>query len=188
MVDGGVNRWCILATSKTHPRMSPRGSEFREPQGYLPGPLPANKWSRRIANLGAHLFAYNYPRAYPLTSRAAAAAAVMLNQLKVTAMSYRHPRTTPVATAVQIRRAEEGSPGGFTVGGGAGTIEWVWGGGESETPHSGVLRAGVGGGRGGRDPPPRVLYKIPLMAHLHGKRFKFPPMMLKHLPLTSINP
>ena len=47
MVDGGVNRWCILATSKTHPRMSPRGSEFREPQGYLPGPLPANKWSRR---------------------------------------------------------------------------------------------------------------------------------------------
>ena len=47
MVDGGVNRWCILATSKTHPRMSPRGGEFREPQGYLPGPLPANKWSRR---------------------------------------------------------------------------------------------------------------------------------------------
>ena len=87
---------------------------------------------------------YNYPRVYPLTSRAAAA--VMLNQLKVTAMSYRHPRTTPVATAVQIRRAEEGSPGGFTVGGGAGTIEWV------------------GGGVG--DPPPRVLYKIPLMAHL----------------------
>ena len=65
-------------------------------------------------------------------------------------MPYRHPRTTPVATAVQIRRAEEGSPGGFTVGGGAGTIEWVGpaGGGESETPHSGVLRAGVGGGRG----------------------------------------
>ena len=47
MVDGGVNRWCILATSKTHPRMSPRGSVFREPRGYLPGPLPANKWSRR---------------------------------------------------------------------------------------------------------------------------------------------
>ena len=102
-------------------------------------------------------------------------------------MPYRHPRTTPVATAVQIRRAEEGSPGGFTVGGGAGTVEWVGGGGVGD-PHSGVLRAGVGGGRGGRDPPPRVLYKIPLMAHLHGKRFKFPPMMLKHLPLTSINP
>ena len=83
-------------------------------------------------------------------------------------MPYRHPRITPVATAVQIRRAEEGSPGGFTVGGGAGTIEWVGpaGGGESETPHSGVLRAGVGGGTGGRDPPPRALYKIPLMAHL----------------------
>ena len=75
------------------------------------------------------------PGQYPLTSRAAAAAAVMLNQLKVTAMSYRHPRTTPVATAVQIRRAEEGSPGGFTVGGGAGTIEWVGGGG-AETPSS----------------------------------------------------
>ena len=59
---------------------------------------------------------------------AAGAAAVMWNQVKVTAMSYRHPRTTPVATAVQIRRAEEGPPGGFTVGGGAGTIEWVGGG------------------------------------------------------------
>ena len=67
-------------------------------------------------------------------------------------MPYRHPRTTPVATAVQIRRAEEGSPGGFTVGGGAGTIEWV------------------GGGVG--DPPPRVLYKIPLMAHLLPRRLE----------------
>ena len=27
--------------------MLPRGSVFREPRGYLPGPLPANKWSRR---------------------------------------------------------------------------------------------------------------------------------------------
>ena len=95
----------------------------------------------------------------------------MLNQLKVTAMSYRQPRTTPFATVVQIRRAEEGSPGGFTVGGGAGTIEWVGpaGGGESETPHSGVLRAGVGGGRGGRDPSPRSrykIYKIPLMGRI----------------------
>ena len=103
-------------------------------------------------------------------------ASVLTGRQHYIAMSYRHPRTTPVATAVQIRRAEEGSPGGFTVGGGAGTIEWVGpaGGGESETPHSGVLRAGVGGGRGGRDPPPRVLYKIPLMAHLHGKKLQVP--------------
>ena len=64
-------------------------------------------------------------------------------------MPYRHPRTTPVATAVQIRRAEEGSPGGFTVGGGAGTIEWVGpaGGGESETPaQESSEREWVGGG------------------------------------------
>ena len=46
-VEGGVNRWCTLATRKTHPRMSPRGSVFREPRGYLPGPLPAKRWSRR---------------------------------------------------------------------------------------------------------------------------------------------
>ena len=150
--------------------MLPRGSVFREPRGYLPGPLPANKWSRRTTMMncefGSSPVCLQLPASVP-----ASIESVMLNQLKVTAMSYRHPRTTPVATAVQIRRAEEGPPGGFTVGGGAGTIEWVGpaGGGESETPHSGVLRAGVGGGRGGRDPSPRSrykIYKIPLMGRI----------------------
>ena len=63
-------------------------------------------------------------------------------------MSYRHPRTTPVATAVQIRRAEEGSPGGFTVGGGAGTIEWVGPGEGSRRPptQESSEREWVGGG------------------------------------------
>ena len=101
--------------------------------------------------MGPHLFAYNYPRAYPLTSRGAAAAAGMLNQFKVTDMPYRHPWTTPFATVVQIRRAEEGSPGGFTVGGGAGTIEWAGGVGDP------LLRrppSGGGWGEGGSRPPP----------------------------------
>ena len=87
-------------------------------------------------------------------------------------MSYRHPRTTPVATAVQIRRAEEPWPPRGVHRRRGGGYHRVGGGGESETPHSGVLRAGVGGGRGGRDPPPRVLYKIPLMAHLLPRRLE----------------
>ena len=38
-VDDGVNRWSTLATRKTHPSMSPWGTNFREPRGYIPGPL-----------------------------------------------------------------------------------------------------------------------------------------------------
>ena len=152
MVDGGVNRWCILATSKTHPRMSPRGSEFREPQGYLPGPLPANKWSRRTTMMncefGSSPVCLQLPASVPACS-GAAAAAVMLNQLKVTAGSAHIPGP-PVATAVQIRRAEEGSPGGFTVGGGR--VPWAGGGGESETPPPPLPPSGSGGGRGAETP------------------------------------
>ena len=46
MVDGGVKRWSTLASRKTHPRMSPRGTNFREPRGYVPRPLHVNFWSR----------------------------------------------------------------------------------------------------------------------------------------------
>ena len=38
-VDCGVNRWCTLVSRKTRPRMSPQGTNFWEPRGYVPGPL-----------------------------------------------------------------------------------------------------------------------------------------------------
>merc|ERR1711865_1178089 len=41
-VDDGVNRWCTLASRKTHPRMSPY---FREPRAYVSRPLRLNIWS-----------------------------------------------------------------------------------------------------------------------------------------------
>ena len=50
-MDGGVNRWCIFASRKSHPRMSTRGGVFREPRGYLPGPLLGNIWSRRTTRM-----------------------------------------------------------------------------------------------------------------------------------------
>ena len=37
-MDRAVKRWCILATRKSHPRMSPRGGVLREPRGFVPGP------------------------------------------------------------------------------------------------------------------------------------------------------
>ena len=101
-------------------------------------------------------------------------------------MPYRHPRTTPVATAVQIRRAEEGSPGGFTVGGGAGTIEWVGGGSRRPPTQESSEREWVGGG-GAETPLLVSCTKYPSWRICMAKGFKFPPM-LKHLPLTSINP
>ena len=36
MVDGGVNRWCILATRKSHPRMS-RAVPSGRREGMFPG-------------------------------------------------------------------------------------------------------------------------------------------------------
>ena len=135
--------------------MLPRGSVFRELRGYLPGPLPANKWSRRPTMMncefGSSPVCLQLPASVP-----ASIESVMLNQLKVT-VSYRHPRRRGVPRGVHRRRG-----GGYHRVGGPG-------GGESETPRSGVLRAGVGGGRGGRDPSPRSrykIYKIPLMGRI----------------------
>ena len=131
--------------------MSPRASVFREPRGYLPGPLPANKWSRRPTMMNCEFG--SSPVCLQPASVPASIESVMLNQLKVT-VSYRHPRRRGVPRGVHRRR-----------GGGYHRV----GGGESETPHSGVLRAGVGGGRGGRDPSPRSrykIYKIPLMGRI----------------------
>ena len=116
--------------------MLPRGSVFRELRGYLPGPLPANKWSRRPTMMncefGSSPVCLQLPASVP-----ASIESVMLNQLKVT-VSYRHPRRRGVPRGVHRRRG-----GGYHRVGGPG-------GGESETPRSGVLRAGVGGGRGSR--------------------------------------
>ena len=169
MVDGGVNRWCILATSKTHPRMSPRGSEFREPQGYLPGPLPANKWSRRTTMMncefGSSPVCLQLPASVPayVSGRGGGRG----NVESIESDSY-VLQTSPDHSGRNGRSdstGRRGVPRGVHRRRGGG-YHRVGGGGESETPHSGVLRVGVGGGRGGRDPPPRVLYKIPLMAHL----------------------
>ena len=102
MVDGGVNRWSTLATRKAHPRMLPRGSVFRELRGYLPGPLPANKWSRRPTMMncefGSSPVCLQLPASVP-----ASIESVMLNQLKVT-VSYRHPRRRGVPRGVHRRR------------------------------------------------------------------------------------
>ena len=193
MVDGGVNRWCILATRKTHPRMSPRGSEFREPQGYLPGPLPANKWSRRTTMMncefGSSPVCLQLPASVPtyVSGRGGGRG----NVESIESDSY-VLQTSPDHSGRNSRSdstGRRGVPRGVHRRRGGGYHRVGGGGGVGDPPlRSPPGGGGGGGGGGGRDPPPRVLYKIPLMAHLHGKRFKFPPMMLKHLPLTSINP
>ena len=112
--------------------MLPRGSVFRELRGYLPGPLPANKWSRRPTMMNCEFG--SSPVCLQPASVPASIESVMLNQLKVT-VSYRHPR-------------RRGVPRGFTVGGGAGTIEWVGPGEGSRRPptQESSEREWVGGG------------------------------------------
>ena len=44
-VEGGVNRWCTLASRKTHPRMSPWGVCSGSLEGMLPGRY-CKFWSR----------------------------------------------------------------------------------------------------------------------------------------------
>ena len=82
--------------------MLPRGSVFRELRGYLPGPLPANKWSRRPTMMncefGSSPVCLQLPASVP-----ASIESVMLNQLKVT-VSYRHPRRRGVPRGVHRRR------------------------------------------------------------------------------------
>ena len=134
MVDGGVNRWCILATSKTHPRMLPRGSVFRELRGYLPGPLPANKWSRRPTMMNCEFG--SSPVCLQPASVPASIESVMLNQLKVT-VSYRHPRRRGVPRGVHRRRG-----GGYHRVGGPGRGRGV---GDPPTQESSE-REWVGGG------------------------------------------
>ena len=82
--------------------MLPRGSVFRELRGYLPGPLPANKWSRRPTMMncefGSSPVCLQLPASVP-----ASIESVMLNQLKVT-VSYRHPRRRGPPRGVHRRR------------------------------------------------------------------------------------
>ena len=80
--------------------MSARGSVFRELRGYLPGPLPANKWSRRPTMMNCEFG--SSPVCLP-ASVPASIESVMLNQLKVT-VSYRHPRRRGVPRGVHRRR------------------------------------------------------------------------------------
>ena len=145
-----------MATRKTHPRMSPRGSVFREPRGYLPGPLPANKWSRRPTMMncefGSSPVCLQLPASVP-----ASIESVMLNQLKVT-VSYRHPRRRGVPRGVHRRRG-----GGYHRVGGPGRGRGVG------DPPLRSPPSGSGWGEGGRDPSPRSrykIYKIPLMGRI----------------------
>ena len=120
--------------------MLPRGSVFRELRGYLPGPLPANKWSRRPTMMncefGSSPVCLQLPASVP-----ASIESVMLNQLKVT-VSYRHPRRRGVPRGVHRRRG-----GGYHRVGGPGRGRGVgdpplrsppsgsgWGEGGGETP------------------------------------------------------
>ena len=115
--------------------MLPRGSVFRELRGYLPGPLPANKWSRRPTMMncefGSSPVCLQLPASVP-----ASIESVMLNQLKVT-VSYRHPRRRGVPRGVHRRRG-----GGYHRVGGPGRGRGV---GDPPTQESSE-REWVGGG------------------------------------------
>ena len=156
MVDGGVNRWCILATSKTHPRMSPRGSEFREPQGYLPGPLPANKWSRRTTMMncefGSSPVCLQLPASVPtyVSGRGGGRG----NVESIESDSY-VLQTSPDHSGRNSRSdstGRRGVPRGVHRRRGGG-YHRVGGGGESETPRLRSPPSGRGGGEGGPRPP-----------------------------------
>ena len=120
--------------------MLPRGSVFRELRGYLPGPLPANKWSRRPTMMncefGSSPVCLQLPASVP-----ASIESVMLNQLKVT-VSYRHPRRRGVPRGVHRRRG-----GGYHRVGGPGRGRGVG------DPPLRSPPSGSGWGEGGSRPP-----------------------------------
>ena len=192
MVDGGVNRWCILATSKTHPRMSPRGSEFREPQGYLPGPLPANKWSRRTTMMncefGSSPVCLQLPASVPayVSGRGGGRG----NVESIESDSY-VLQTSPDHSGRNSRSdstGRSGVPRGVHRRRGGGYHRVGVGGGSRRPPtQESSEREWVGGG-GAETPLLVSCTKYPSWRICMAKGFKFPPMMLKHLPLTSINP
>ena len=131
--------------------MLPRGSVFRELRGYLPGPLPANKWSRRPTMMncefGSSPVCLQLPASVP-----ASIESVMLNQLKVT-VSYRHPRRRGPPRGVHRRRG-----GGYHIVGGARTGEGSRRPPTQESPE----REGVGGG--GVETP----FLVPCTKYIHG--------------------
>ena len=141
--------------------MLPRGSVFRELRGYLPGPLPANKWSRRPTMMncefGSSPVCLQLPASVP-----ASIESVMLNQLKVT-VSYRHPRRRGVPRGVHRRRG-----GGYHRVGGPGRGRGVG------DPPLRSPPSGSGWGEGGARPPSSCpVQNTPHGAFVKGGAFVF---------------